>query len=83
MQEYGNNRTAAETDRGGHRRPFQSVAATGVRRRRAQHSRPRWSFGRDCWRWRLLLNLAELVVRKWKGVLEALHLSGPKEAFGD
>ena len=31
----------------------------------------------------LLLNLAELVLRKWKGVLEALHLGETKEAFGD
>ena len=31
----------------------------------------------------LLLNLAELVLRKWKGVLEALHLGDRKEAFGD
>ena len=25
--------------------------------------------GRGCWRWRLLLNLVELVMRKWKGVM--------------
>jgi hypothetical protein len=31
----------------------------------------------------LVLNLAELVVRKWKGVREALHLGETKEAFGD
>jgi uncharacterized membrane protein/uncharacterized protein YegL len=31
----------------------------------------------------LLLNLAELVLRKWKGVLEALHLGQTGEAFGD
>jgi Ca-activated chloride channel homolog len=31
----------------------------------------------------LLLNLAELVLRKWKGVLEALHLGHSTEAFGD
>ncbi len=29
----------------------------------------------------LLLNLVELVLRKWKGVLEALHLGERKEAF--
>jgi hypothetical protein len=29
----------------------------------------------------ILLNLAELVLRKWKGVLEALHLR-PQEASG-
>jgi hypothetical protein len=31
----------------------------------------------------IALNLAELVMRKWKGVREALHLGSPKEAFGD
>ena len=28
----------------------------------------------------LLLNLAELILRKWKGVAEALHLTKPETA---
>ena len=31
----------------------------------------------------IMLNLVELVMRKWKGVLEALHLGERSEAFGD
>ena len=74
MLEYGNNepllrQIAAAT--GGRYNP--AATATSSTPAAAASAR-RWTCGRACWRWPSLLNLAELVLRKWKGVLEALHL---------
>ncbi|MEI9977282.1 MAG: VWA domain-containing protein [Ignavibacteriota bacterium] len=82
MSEYGNNtellrQIAAST--GGRYNPSPSqVFDAGSRSIRASM---------DLWpgllALALLLNLAELILRKWKGVREALHLGEPKAAFGD
>ena len=71
-------RPVAAPDRGVHRRALQSVRPGSRSTRPAGASARRWNCGRACWRWRCCSISLELIMRKWKGVAEALHLR-PRE----
>ena len=80
MLEYGNNEALLRQIAAATGGRFNPSPRAGLRRRRPQHRRPSWTCGPSCWRWRSCLNLAELVLRKWKGILEALR--GRRPAVG-
>ena len=79
MQEYGTNDAAAAADRRRHRRPLQSAGRAMFSMRRAAAFATTMELWPGLLALALLLNLIELVLRKWKGLLEALHLA-PVEA---
>ena len=74
MHGVRHQRAAAAADRGVHRRPLQSRRRRHVFDAGGRSIRTTMELWPGLLALAVLLNLAELVLRKWKGVLEALHL---------